>query len=125
MMNWKSMAALALSAALALTALGGCSAKGDGRGDGRGDGKRTSGQRGSSGGKESSLKMSIISEQRPQKKEEVVDEAPVTESVAYIPAGSIITGTILTGGDFPLRGGGHSRRLPLAGGRFRRGGRRG
>lgn len=88
-------------------------AAGSAKGDGRGDGKRTSGQRGSSGGKESSLKMSIISEQRPQKKEEVVDEAPVTESVAYIPAGSIITGTILTGGDFPTSKGGMENPTPL------------
>ena len=57
--------------------------------------------------------MSIISEQRPQKKEEVVDEAPVTESVAYIPAGSIITGTILTGGDFPTSKGGMENPTPL------------
>lgn len=89
------------------------SAVGADKGDGKGDGKRTSGQRGKSGGKESSLKMSIISEQRPQKKEEVVDEAPVTESVAYIPAGSIITGTILTGGDFPTSKGGMENPTPL------------
>ena len=89
------------------------SAVGADKGDGKGDGKRTSGKRGSSGGKESSLKMSIISEQRPQKKEEVVDEAPVTESVAYIPAGSIITGTILTGGDFPTSKGGMENPTPL------------
>lgn len=89
------------------------SAVGADKGDGKGDAKRTSGQRGKSGGKESSLKMSIISEQRPQKKEEVVDEAPVTESVAYIPAGSIITGTILTGGDFPTSKGGMENPTPL------------
>lgn len=89
------------------------SAVGADKGDGKGDGKRTSGKRGKSGGKESSLKMSIISEQRPQKKEEVVDEAPVTESVAYIPVGSIITGTILTGGDFPTSKGGMENPTPL------------
>lgn len=89
------------------------SAVGADKGDGKGDAKRSSGQRGKSGGKESSLKMSIISEQRPQKKEEVVDEAPVTESVAYIPAGSIITGTILTGGDFPTSKGGMENPTPL------------
>lgn len=77
------------------------------KGDGKSTGKRTGSSR------ESSLKMSIISEQVSQKKEESHVEPEAPDSVAFIPAGSIITGTILTGGDFPTSKGGMENPTPL------------
>lgn len=58
------------------------------------------------------LSMSVISENIKETKQPTPEAEPI-KSVAYIPAGSIITGTIITGGDFPTNAGGFENPTPL------------
>lgn len=58
-----------------------------------------------------SPQMNVIYEKK--KIEKKPKEAVAPEAKAYIPAGSIITGTIITGGDFPTNAGGFENPTPL------------
>ena len=63
--------------------------------------------------REAPLKMRIIAEPVSEKKAEPFMESKTPQSTAFIPAGSILTGTILTGGDFPTSKGGMENPTPL------------
>ena len=51
------------------------------------------------------LKLSVMSEAIEEEKNPSGKKKPAKDSEAYIPAGSILTGTILTGGEFPTNKG--------------------
>ena len=57
------------------------------------------------------LKISVISEEKPEKKKEEKKADP-NEATFYIPAGSILTGTIITGGDYPTGSGSQGSPTP-------------
>lgn len=80
--------------------------------EGAGDQDSSDGQSSSRRSSRKGLSMSVISENIKEPKKEKEVEEPV-KSVAYIPAGSIITGTIITGGDFPTNAGGFENPTPL------------
>lgn len=74
--------------------------EGEGRasaGDGAAGGGRVQG----ASTRKAPLRIAVVSEQRPEAPDEKKVEKAPEDAVAYIPAGSIITGTIITGGDFP------------------------
>ena len=58
------------------------------------------------------MRVSIITQAK-KKDEKKSEKKAKSDSVAYIPAGSIITGTIITGGDFPTSKGGFENPTPL------------
>lgn len=51
--------------------------------------------------KKAPVRISVVSEKKDEAPVEEKEESAPEDAVAYIPAGSIITGTIITGGDFP------------------------
>ncbi len=51
--------------------------------------------------KKAPVRISVVSEKKEEAHVEEKEESAPEDAVAYIPAGSIITGTIITGGDFP------------------------
>ena len=51
--------------------------------------------------KKAPVRISVVTEKKDEAPVEEKEESAPEDAVAYIPAGSIITGTIITGGDFP------------------------
>ena len=78
----------------------------------QGDGSNTTSGGSSSSRSAKKRQMTVIGEveDTSNKKDKTKKKA---DSVAYIPAGSIITGTIITGGDFPTSKGGFDNPTPL------------
>ena len=78
----------------------------------QGDGSNTTSGGSSSSRSTKKRQMTVIGEveDTSNKKDKTKKKA---DSVAYIPAGSIITGTIITGGDFPTSKGGFDNPTPL------------
>ena len=59
------------------------------------------------------LKLSVMSEKTEEEKSVRGPKKPAKDSEAYIPAGSILTGTILTGGEFPTNKGAFDNPTPI------------
>lgn len=59
------------------------------------------------------LKLSVMSEAIEEEKNPSGKKKPAKDSEAYIPAGSILTGTILTGGEFPTNKGAFDNPTPI------------
>lgn len=59
------------------------------------------------------LKLSVMSEATEEVKPQRGKKKAVTDSESYIPAGSILTGTILTGGEFPTNKGAFDNPTPI------------
>ena len=59
------------------------------------------------------LRLSVVSEAEPEKPAQKKGRNTAADSDAYIPAGSILTGTIMTGGDFPTNKGAFDNPTPL------------
>ena len=62
--------------------------------------------------KRTPLRISVVSEARREEPAPTKAKTAPEDAVAYIPAGSIITGTIITGGDFPTGRGSYENPTP-------------
>lgn len=62
--------------------------------------------------KRTPLRISVVSEARREEPAPTKAKTTPEDAVAYIPAGSIITGTIITGGDFPTGRGSYENPTP-------------